>query len=353
MRRRSGIVVCVKLVESITAGAGRRRRATLRACAALGATASVLAAAPAPAGAHGPVAPVATSYLARIRAVPTGLEAKVVDGYVRIWLKVPTRDTVVVLDYSRAPYLRFTPAGVEVNHNSSMYYLNQTPVAETPPGDLRASMPPDWQLVTAGHDYEWHDGRLQALAGVALLPGASYVGGWRIPLLLDGHPAAISGGLWHGARPSIVWFWPIAVLIGCVLAAWRLHRPELDRAIARALAATAIVGLSLAAAARGLHGRPDVPVGQLVELAVVLAFGAWALHRVLADRPGYLGYFAIAFVALWEGFNTAGALLNHFVLLALPAPVSRIAAVLCLGAGAGILLLVFRLAEPPRRSRAS
>jgi hypothetical protein len=96
-----------------------------------------------------------------------------------------------------------------------------------------------------------------------------------------------------------------------------------------------------------------VPAGQLVELAVVLAFAIWAAFHVISNRPGYFPYFAVAFVALWEGFNTAGALINHYVLLALPAGVSRAASVLCLGAGAGILLLVFRLAETPRRARAA
>ncbi len=65
--------------------------------------------------------------------LPAGLQAKVIDGDLRMWLQVPRDQTVVVLDYRGAPYVRFSPAGVDVNHNSSMYYLNQTPVALTPP----------------------------------------------------------------------------------------------------------------------------------------------------------------------------------------------------------------------------
>ena len=86
------------------------------------------------------------------------------DGDQRMWLRVPAAQTVVVLDYRGAPYLRFSPAGVEVNHNSEMYYLNQTPVAETPPANLTASTPPDWHRVSGGQQYGWHDGRLHALA---------------------------------------------------------------------------------------------------------------------------------------------------------------------------------------------
>ena len=54
-----------------------RRRAIVGAllCALL-----AMAAAPGVAQAHGPVAPVASSYLAKIAAVPEGLHAQVVDG---------------------------------------------------------------------------------------------------------------------------------------------------------------------------------------------------------------------------------------------------------------------------------
>ncbi len=182
-----------------------------------------LVALPGQAAAHGPVAPVATSYLARIQQLPAGLQAKVVDGYVRMWLSVPATETVVVLDYRGAPYLRFSAPGVQVNENSSMYYLNQTPVAATPPAALNAHTPPDWHQVSGGHSYEWHDGRLQALASIALAPGTTYVGRWTIPLRLGGRRSAISGALYHANGPSIVWFWPIVVLLSCVLAAWRLR----------------------------------------------------------------------------------------------------------------------------------
>ena len=52
-----------------------------------------------------------------------------------------------------------------------MYYLNQTPAEQPPPG-LGPDAPPSWHQVTTAHDYSWHDGRLHALATVALAPGA-------------------------------------------------------------------------------------------------------------------------------------------------------------------------------------
>jgi hypothetical protein len=91
----------------------------------LGVALATVGAFPGSASAHGPVAPVALDYLARVASLPAGLDAKVVDGDQRMWLQVPAAQTVLVLDYAGAPYLRFSRAGIEVNQNSAMYYLNQ------------------------------------------------------------------------------------------------------------------------------------------------------------------------------------------------------------------------------------
>jgi hypothetical protein len=311
--------------------------------AAVAATAT-LAALPAAAAAHGPVDPVATSYLARLGHIPASLDAKVVDGYVRMWLSVPATETVVVLDYRGAPYLRFSRTGVQVNQNSSMYYLNQTP-SETPPGDLNARTVPAWHQVSSAHDYEWHDGRLQALASVALPPGTTYIGEWTIPLLVNGRRSSISGGLWHSGDPSIVWFWPIMVLLICVLAAWRLRSAKLDAHVARALATASLIAIAAAGGARELHGRPGVSPTQWVGLFIVAAFVAWGVRHVVFGAPGYFGYFVIGSIALWEGLNLLPTLLNGYVLVALPAFLARTTTVLCLGCGIGIFWPAFRLAD--------
>jgi hypothetical protein len=301
--------------------------------------------APSTAQAHGPVAPIALDYVARVRQLPAGLDAKVVDGDQRMWLQVPGDETAVVVDYRGAPYLRFTSAGVAVNHNSAMYYLNQTPFALTPPPSLGPKTLPRWLPVTSGHAYGWHDGRLHALAAVALTPGASFVGTWRVPIIVNGRSAAISGGLWHAGAPSIVWFWPIVVLLMCVLAAWRIRRPALDQWTARLLGVSALVAVAVAGLGRELHGRPTVTPFQLVELAVILAFVLWGLFRVIVQRPGFFSYFVIAIVALWEGLELIPTLENGFVLIAVPAFAARAASVVALGAGVGLLLMVFRLAD--------
>lgn len=294
---------------------------------------------PAAAVAHGPVAPVATDYQARLTSAPSGVQAKVVDGDQRMWLNVRQATVVVVLDYRGAPYLRFSGQGVAVNRKSAMYYLNQTP-AQQPPASLGLATPPSWQQVTTAHEYSWHDGRLHALASVALAPGASFVGRWRIPVFVDGRPAAIAGGLWHADEPSIVWFWPIVVLLACSVAVGRVRRARLDTAISRGLALLALAGTATVALGEELYGRPHVVAGQLVVLGLVLAFVAYGLIRVLLGRAGGFHLFLVSFVALWAGGASLQVLLNGFVLMSVPAFVARTAVVLALGCGGGLFLML-------------
>ena len=328
----------MKLVGTRKFMAGRRQAVVVLAALL------ALAAVPPTAAAHGPIAPISSSYLAKPAQVPAGLEAKTVDGDQRMWLRVPAAQTVVVLDYRGAPYLRFSPSGVEVNHNSEMYYLNQTPVAETPPANLTASTPPNWHRVSGGHEYGWHDGRLHALATVALTPGSAFVGRWTIPVRVNGAVSAIAGGLYHADSPSIVWFWPIIVLLACVLAAWRIGSDALDARLTRVLAIVALVSIVAGSAAKQLHGRPTVGAFALIEFVVIVALAAWGLWRVLSGRAGYFMLFAIGFLAIAVGLELVPTLLHGFALTALPAFVARSLAVVCLGTGIGLLPFAFRMA---------
>jgi hypothetical protein len=300
------------------------------------------------ADAHGPIDPAASRYEAHLSSLPAGMQAKVIDGDLRMWLKVDPGHTVVVLDYTGAPYLRFSRTGIEVNQNSAMYYLNQVP-PQTPPIHSGPSAPVHWSQVSSGHQYGWHDGRLHALASVALAPGATYVGRWTIPLRVDGAPATIAGGLFHAGNPSLVWFWPILVVLACVFAALRLGRSELDLRLARGLGLVALVAFLVVGAGQQLHGRPTVSVGQLIVFAAIVAFGIWALRRLALGRHGWFTFFLIAVAAIWEGASSITVLLDGYVLLALPALVARAAVVACLAAGVGLVPLVFRMAERPAR----
>jgi hypothetical protein len=306
---------------------------------------------PAAAGAHGPVDPSASTYLARVAQVPAGTQAKVIDGDQRMWLRVDPQRTIVVVDYQGAPYLRFSAAGVQVNRSSAMYYLNEVP-AQTPPAGTGPRTRPRWATVSTGHTYGWHDGRLHALAATALAPGATYAGRWRIPLRVDGAAAAITGGLYYAPSPSIVWFWPILVVLACALAALRLRRAELDERVARGLAAAALISFVVTAVAQQLHGRPSVSVGQVILLAVALAFAGWAARRLALRRHGWFTFFLIAAATLWEGASNIAVLLDGYVLLAGPAFLVRAAVVTGLTSGLALLPFVFAMAERPRRAGA-
>jgi hypothetical protein len=311
-------------------------------------------AAPAAASAHGPVAPLASSYLARVTSAPAGVNAVVVDGDQRLWVRVAPGHRLVVLDPRGAPYLRLGSGGVSVNERSELWYLNQTPVAAVPPPGLTRTTPPRWSRVAGGLAYEWHDGRLHALATVARAPGATEVGHWSIPVALDGRALTVGGVLDHADAPSPVWFWPAVVAVLCLLAARRLRRADLDRRLARAVAAATLAAIVLAGAARYLHGRPAVDPFGVVEFGVTTLLAVWALAAVARGRIGFLGYFVIAFVALWEAVTLLPALTHGYVLAGVPPFPTRVATVVCLGGGACLLLLAFRLAEErPPRARAA
>jgi hypothetical protein len=74
-------------------------------------------------------------------------------------------------------------------------------------------------------------------------------------------------------------------------------------------------------------------------------FVGWGLWRALLHRPGYFSCFLIGVGAIWAGGVLIPTLLDGFVLIALPAFLARVVTVACLGCGAALLLLVFRMAE--------
>ena len=298
----------------------------------------------------GPANPVASSYVARISSLPAGIEGSVLGGDLRMWLRLDSTKSVVVLDYRGAPYLRFLPSGVDVNTNSALYYLNQ-PTPLRPPGNLTPSTPPRWERASFGQEYSWHDGRLHALAAVALTPGQRFVGRWSIPLLIGGRRTAIEGVLWHAGDPSIVWFWPILVLLVCLVAIGRIGSRAVDKVVAYALALTALASIAVLTLGHELYGEPFVSVGQMIFLAIVLAFVAALLAVVLLRGPDPVSLIVILVAALWDGLEFLPTLLHGFVLMAVPTFLARAATVACLATGAGMVVLLFgfRFADLPEQ----
>lgn len=311
---------------------------------------SVLVAFPHSASAHGGLGvPNATSYVAVVTHAPFATRADALDGDLRLWMRVTPGNTLVVRDYRGAPYVRFSRTGVSVNENSAMFYLNSNPPLQ-PPAYLTVTTATKWRKVSAAHEYSWHDGRLGALADVALPPSAAarttYVGRWIVPIVLDGHPAVVSGGVWHYVDPSIVWLWPIAVLVACILAAWRVRSVALDEALARVLAVAVLCAIAVGAYGRQMHGRPTVSTGQTALLVAVLLPTLAALAYTLLGKPGFFFHLLVAIAALGGDFELVPTLLHGYVLMAEPAFLARAAAVVCAGCGAGLLLLSLRIGDP-------
>jgi hypothetical protein len=299
--------------------------------------------------AHGPINPAASNYLARVRTTPPGIQVRVVDGDLRLWMHVAPGRQVTVLDYQGAPYMRFTAAGVETNANSAMYYLNQTP-PETPPTNVNAHARPHWLKVSSAHSFEWHDGRLHALAATLSSPGTRDLGAWTIPLRINGQRATITGVLDRAPAPSAGWWWPIAVVLFGLPAILRLGDRTLDRRLARGLSWIGLAGFVVASVASGLHGRPGLAGSKLATLAVELLFAAWAAWSLRRRRHEILLLCLIAFAVLFRGAAAITVLWRGYVLLALPAVLSRIAVVVCLATGIGLLALIWVLGSRDARA---
>jgi hypothetical protein len=292
------------------------------------------------ASAHaGLTAPAATSYLARISSAPAGLEAKVVDGDQRLWLRISPGVVAVVLGLRGEPYLRFSSHGVEINTRSVTYYLNRARPLVVPAGVTRTT-PPRWKRIASGRSTSWHEDRLHALALAAHSSGNSFVGRWLVPVVLDGKRTAIAGGLWHAARPSLLWFWPLVLVLACVPALLHLPDARWDAAATAGLAALTLAAATAARLGRELYGRPNVSTWQLVlataSCAVALGLGALFLCREWRAVAGV----GIGIAGVYQGLALFGTLRNGFVLAAVPAWAERTSAVVSLAAGAALLVVV-------------
>jgi len=295
---------------------------------------------PARASAHaGLTAPAATSFQARIDSVPRGLEARVVDGDQRLWLRASPHLTAYVLGFGGEAYLRFSPDGVAVNVRSPAYWLNRAR-PRTPPAGLTPTTPPVWKTISRGHSYSWHEDRLHSLAAVARTPGSAYVGRWTIPVLAGGTMTRITGTLWHAEPPSLVWFWPIAVVLGCLAAVLRLRDPRLDAAAAAVLAAVTLGAATLGRLGRELVGRPTVSTWQLLLVALTCAVAAGLALLFVRRTWRAVAGLCIAVLGIYQGVALAGTLLHGFVLSVLPGWLERASAAASLAAGAGLLVTV-------------
>jgi hypothetical protein len=306
---------------------GRSARvASLAALAAL--------AAPAAAQAHSGSLVVAVDYRVTIHSVPSGLEARVIDGDRKLELAADPTLTVLVLGYEGEPFLRLGPSGVQVNDRAPTAWSDRLARGSAGPA-LGRQARPAWRLVARGHAFAWHEHRLVPTVSVGrTVP-------WSIPLVVNGRPAAVTGRTRKVSRPSL---WPWLALGGALLlgsaALLRRRTARVARAAALALAVTAgaaafasVLGVTLAGAA----GR-----SRAVEIGAASSLAAAAAAGVLFWRAGrqvVLG--AVATLALIEALGLLGVFVHGVVVSALPALAARLAAALALwGSIAALLLLL-------------
>jgi hypothetical protein len=318
--------------------------------AALALAAAFLAAVllPSTASAHvGRVPQAATDYLARISSIPPGLEARVVDGDQAIWMRAKPSLTVVVTGLRGEPYLRFSTAGVAVNTRSATWFLNRVR-PQLVPRDVRSSTPPRWKLLTSRHRWTWHEGRLHSPALAAHPSGNVYLGRWVVPIVVDGRGTAIRGGLWQSAPASLLWFWPLLLVVACIPALLQLREARLEAAAGGVLAGVALVAATVARLGRELYGRPTVSSWQLVLVAAtcVLAVGLAVLYSRTDWRA--LGGIVIGIAAAYEGAALLATLRDGWVLAAFPAWVERSATGISLASGAALILVSVRLGSADR-----
>ena len=306
---------------------------------------------PAVAEAHSSTSVIAVDYEAKLAraAIATGVTARVIDGNRKLELMVRPPHAVVVEGYGGEPFLRFDGAGVSVNERSLTAVTNKLTERGATPA-LNKAAPPRWRSISASHQFAWHDHRLALVPGSTA--GTGRIGTWSIPVLVDGAPLRVEGGLWHNPGAP-VWPWLILVLAAvgaavtvAVRGSSRLRRTSVYVCVALAGAAFLLAssGFALAPSARGVW----------VTVALPFAFAAIAIGVFLL-RPElrYPIAAGVGVLVVAESLGQLSVFVHGYVISALAAPVARgaVAVALLGGLVASIIALTGLFSD--RSSRAA
>ncbi|WP_320668929.1 hypothetical protein [Patulibacter defluvii] len=169
------------------------------------------AVAAAPAAAH-QADPDYDSVLTGVRPAAAGLEVSVLDRGDRLALRNGGPHLIEIPGYQDEPYLRLLPNGaVEENERSPAAYLNDDPKGRsTVPASADAKADPVWRTIDRAGRIEFHDHRIHWM-GAKRPPQVTDPGrrtkvyDWKVPIRVDGRPAAIDGTLfWTPEEESSV-----------------------------------------------------------------------------------------------------------------------------------------------------
>jgi hypothetical protein len=286
--------------------------------------------APSPASAH-VIGVVAVDYRARIDAIRSAdgsVQARVVDGDQRLWMRVRPGVRVTVLGVVHEPMIRF---------DGRRFLVNDRSLTATVDGIAKRTPRRSWRVVSNTSTYMWHDHRLHAGAPVARRGKAVP---WRIPLRIDGRPGSISGELVYVAPPR-VWLWLVPLFASFAWVAFAIRS-----AFARSLAPAVLPPLTAAAVVtatvgRRLYGRPGVAAGQYALIAVVAALCLLGLLGLLVARRDLrlLSAVVVGGLGVYVGLGLLPMLYRGLVLAAFSAGVERAAVSIALAGGVATCLV--------------
>ncbi|MFG1609163.1 hypothetical protein [Actinoplanes sp. NPDC049265] len=286
---------------------------------------------PAPASAHGGDTPDATSFRTRVTgiapAVP-GLAVRAIEAGARLELTNDTGRTIEVLGYSGEPYLEVRPDGTYENVHSPSTYLNQTLTGQTPvPAAANPAAPPQWRRVSGDRTVRWHDQRTHWLGDGLPAAAASapyqehHLRDWVVPLRQETTELQLRGTLdYLPPPPEWLWWAGAAVIMLGVAAAGRW---------------SVLAGVAAGAAllAYAILRTLDAPAP-----VVTYAAGLIGLASVFVRRSAFLTTLAGAVVAVFGGLIDLGVLQRAVVPVAGPAWIARVAVMLAVGAGLGLVI---------------
>ena len=304
--------------------------------------------------AHGRSTVVALDYVARPAAsgeVAPGIRARVIDGDRKLELSVLPSREVVVRGYGEEPFLRFSALGVQVNVDSPTAIANRL-VSGGAIAAVGSGAPARWKVLTKRHRLTWHDHRLGPRSG--LRPGEGRVGEWAIPIVADGKPAAIQGGLWRATKPTVlpwlaIWLATVAAA-GAVL---RLGTSRMRRSTVYLAAVIAVGGLLLVSAGfAAATGRSRIVLWGELAFPAALAVAAGAAF-FLRPRQRYIASAVVAGFAFAAALEDVSVFWHGFVVSSLPAQIARagVATTLAAAAYAVAVVLADLMRDEPVRLR--
>jgi hypothetical protein len=132
-----------------------------------------------------------------------GVQIQVLNNDDRFELDNRSGQTIVIKGYDSEPYARLLPDGtVQVNKRSPAYYLNNDRYAQSKvPAFANAAAAPQWVVQSKTGRFQWHDHRMHWMAK-SLPPKVrdkhrkTKIFDYKVPLQVNGKPAAITGTLW-------------------------------------------------------------------------------------------------------------------------------------------------------------